>query len=65
MTAVITASAGNHGLAIATAARQLGLKARVHLPATAPDAKRRALARLGAEIVAAPTYDAAEAARRG
>ena len=48
---VTTASAGNHGLAIATAARHLGLKARVHLPETAPDAKRVALARLGAEIV--------------
>ena len=59
---VTTASAGNHGLAIATAARHLGLKARVHLPETAPDAKRVALARLGAEIVTAPTYDAAEAA---
>ena len=59
---IATASAGNHGLAIATAARRLGLKARIHLPETAPDAKRLALARLGAEIVLAPTYDAAEAA---
>lgn len=57
---VVTASAGNHGIAIAWAAAQLHLQARVHLPATAPAAKRQALARLGATIVEAATYDAAE-----
>jgi threonine dehydratase len=61
---VMTVSAGNHGLALATAAAQCGLRARVHLPATAPDAKRLALKQLGAEIVEAPTYDAAEDAAR-
>jgi threonine dehydratase len=61
VTVVTTASAGNHGQAVALAASTLGMRARVHLPATAPDAKRRAIARLGAEIVEAPTYDAAEA----
>ena len=59
---VTTASAGNHGLALATAGRRFGVNVRVHLPATAPDAKRRSLEQLGAEIVAAPTYDAAEVA---
>jgi threonine dehydratase len=59
--AVVTASAGNHGQAVALAASTLGIHARVHLPATAPDAKRRAMARLGAEIIESPTYDAAEA----
>ena len=59
---VTTASAGNHGLALATAGRRFGVKVRVHLPATAPDAKHRSLEQLGAEIVAASTYDAAEAA---
>jgi len=58
---VVTASAGNHGLALATAAAVLGMRVRVHLPATAPEAKRQAIARAGADIVAAPTYDLAEA----
>lgn len=61
---VMTASAGNHGIALATAAAHYGLLARVHLPKTAPDAKREALRRLGAEIVEAATYDDAEAAAR-
>jgi threonine dehydratase len=62
VTSVITASAGNHGLALATAARKFGVSVRVHIPAGAPEAKRSALARLGAEMIDAPTYDAAEAA---
>ena len=57
---VITASAGNHGAALAWAAGTLGLQARVHLPVTAPEAKRQSLRRLGAELVDAPDYDAAE-----
>jgi threonine dehydratase len=60
VTTVVTASAGNHGLAMATAAAELGMKARVHLPATAPRAKQDALRKLGAEIVPAPSYDEAE-----
>jgi threonine dehydratase len=58
---VVTASAGNHGLALATAARRLGFRVRVHLPSTAPAAKTRALAGLGAEAVESRTYDEAEA----
>jgi len=61
-TTVVTASAGNHGLGLATAAGRFGMRARVHLPAAAPEAKRRALARLGATMIDAATYDAAEAA---
>src|SRR6185503_2292103 len=57
---VVTASAGNHGLAMATAAARLGLKVRVHMPSTAPHAKRDALIALGAVLVEAPTYDQAE-----
>jgi len=64
VTAVVTASAGNHGQAVAAVARALGLTARVHLPATAPAAKRDAILRLGAEIVEAPTYDETEARAR-
>jgi threonine dehydratase len=58
--AVMTASAGNHGLGLATAARRLGIRARVHLPRTAPRVKRDRIAELGAELVEADTYDAAE-----
>lgn len=61
VTTVMAASAGNHGLGLATAARQFGLTARIHLPRTAPRAKRDGLARLGADLVEADTYDAAEA----
>jgi threonine dehydratase len=57
---IVTASAGNHGLAIGWAARRLGIRARVHMPISAPTVKRDALLRLGAELVDAPTYDAAE-----
>jgi threonine dehydratase len=58
---VTTASAGNHGLALATAGAAMGVAVRVHLPLSAPEAKRGALKRLGAEIIEAPTYDQAEA----
>jgi threonine dehydratase len=61
VTTVVTASAGNHGLAIATAAARLGLRARVHLPRHAPRAKREALMRAGAELIEQPTYEDAEA----
>jgi threonine dehydratase len=60
-TTVVTASAGNHGLALAWAAREIGLRARVHVPASAPDVKRNGIKRLGAELVDAPSYEAAEA----
>jgi threonine dehydratase len=62
VTAVMAASAGNHGLGLAAAARHFGLIARIHLPRTAPRAKRDGLARLGADLVQAESYDAAEAA---
>jgi threonine dehydratase len=61
---VVTASAGNHGTAMAIAARQFGLRLRVHLPATAPDAKRQGLLSQGAELVESADYDQAEAAAR-
>lgn len=61
---VVTASAGNHGIAVAWAAARLGLQARVYLPATAPAAKRQALAHLGAELLDARSYDDAEGQAR-
>lgn len=57
---VVTASAGNHGQAVAFVARELGLRARVYVPATAPEAKRNSLRRLGAETIETPTYEDAE-----
>jgi threonine dehydratase len=48
---VITASGGNAGLAVALACRELGIRAEIHVPATAPPVKVRALQELGADIV--------------
>lgn len=48
---VITYSSGNHGQAVAYAAKALGVKAVVVMPSNAPDFKRNATAALGAEIV--------------
>lgn len=61
---VVTASAGNHGVAMSIAARDLGLRLRVHVPTTAPDAKKRTLAGHGAELVEQADYDEAERSAR-
>jgi len=63
--AVVTASGGNHGLGVATAARWLGLPATVYVPATVPDIKAARIAAAGAEIVKTGTVyaDAERAAR--
>ncbi len=60
-----TASAGNHGLAVAHAARLHGAEATIFVPATAPEAKRSRIRRLGAVLreVAGGYDDAAVAAR--
>lgn len=58
---VVTASAGNHGRAMACAAERLGLRVVIFTPANAPLAKRAAIRRHGAELHdEAPDYDAAE-----
>jgi threonine dehydratase len=58
-----TASAGNHGMGVALAARLLGARAVVFVPDHAPEGKRRRIARLGAELRLVPGgYDAAHAA---
>jgi threonine dehydratase len=59
-TTVVTASAGNHGQAIALAASKTGFQARVHLPSSAPETKRQGMKRLGTEVVDAGSYDDAE-----
>ena len=57
---VVAASAGNHGLGIAYAARTLGMRARVYVPTTAPAVKRDGIVAMGAEVDATqPDYDAA------
>jgi len=59
---VVTASAGNHGRAMALAARLLGYRATVFVPRDAPRAKVDAIRRHGADLQAdAATYDDAEA----
>lgn len=47
---VVTASGGNHGLAVATAAAALGITAEVYVPATTPAAKLDGLRRVGATV---------------
>jgi threonine dehydratase len=57
---IVTASAGNHGRAMAYAAERLGLKLVVFTPQSAPRAKLDHIARHGADLRPAPTYEDAE-----
>ena len=58
---VITASAGNHGLGVAQAARHFGMAATVLVSALAPENKRAAIAALGADLeVVGDNYEQAE-----
>jgi threonine dehydratase len=60
---VATHSSGNHGAALARAARLRGIRAHVVMPENTPRAKREAVARYGAEITwCAPTLAAREQA---
>ena len=61
---VVTASAGNHGQALAWAGQQLGVRVRAHAPTTAAITKKQAMRDYGAELIEAEDYDAAEAAGR-
>ncbi|NIH86235.1 serine/threonine dehydratase [Amycolatopsis granulosa] len=63
---VVTASGGNHGIAVATAAAILGLPATVFVPATVPASKARRIEAAGARLVrAGERYaDAAAAAHK-
>ena len=60
---VITASSGNHGIGVATAAAARGIPCTVHLPAGASPSKVAAIDRLGATIVTVDDTDTAEAER--
>ncbi|MFN3385204.1 MAG: threonine/serine dehydratase [Candidatus Thermochlorobacter sp.] len=48
---VVSASAGNHGMAVALAAMKLGIPAIIYLPEKTPKVKLERIARLGAKIV--------------
>jgi threonine dehydratase len=58
--AIVTASAGNHGRAMAHAARVLGLRLVVFIAADAPRAKVDAIRACGADLRPCADYDAAE-----
>ena len=60
---IITASAGNHGLGVATAAALLGCSAKIFVPENVASAKKHKLQALGVElIITGKDYDEAEAA---
>lgn len=58
---VIASSTGNHGAAVAWAAKLLGVRARIFLPAGCNPVKRGRIASLGAEIVESGGADLAAA----
>ena len=62
---VVTASAGNHGQAVAWAAREAGIQATIFVPASAPMAKVDAASGYGADVVlGGEGFDDAVAAAR-
>jgi threonine dehydratase len=62
---LVTASAGNHGQAVALSAREVGAKATIFLPNNAPETKKRRIQGFGATInTDCSTYDDAEIAAR-
>jgi threonine dehydratase len=63
---VVTASAGNHGQAVAWAAREAGIPATIYMPVDAPMAKLEATRSYGAEVVLeGEMFDDALAAAQG
>ena len=55
---IVASSAGNHGLGVALSAQLLDLRARIFVPASAPDVKRDGILALGAEVdQTQPHYD--------
>jgi threonine dehydratase len=62
---LVTASAGNHGQAVALAAREVGAKATIFVPSTAPETKKARIHSFGAELnTDSPHYDDAQIAAR-
>jgi threonine dehydratase len=60
MPRLVTASAGNHGQALAYAAWTAGLQLTVYVPDNAPRAKKDTIRRMGAELIGCANYDEAE-----
>jgi threonine dehydratase len=58
---VVASSTGNHGAAVALAAKLLGIRATIFLPANPNPVKRSRIAALGAQIVEEGSLDLAEA----
>lgn len=59
---VVASSAGNHGMGVASAAKTLGIRAKVYVPSTAPQVKKDGIKAMGAELDdSASDYDAAMA----
>jgi len=58
---VVACSTGNHGAAVASAAKQFGIKARIFLPANCNPVKRRRIVTLGAAITESMDSDPASA----
>jgi threonine dehydratase len=59
---VVASSAGNHGMGVASAAKTLGIKAKVWVPRAAPQVKKDGIRAMGAELDdSASDYDAAMA----
>jgi threonine dehydratase len=62
---VVTHSSGNHGAAIAYAARRRGIPGWIVVPRNAPEVKRQAIADFGGEVVTCePTMESRDAAAR-
>jgi threonine dehydratase len=62
---VVASSAGNHGLGVAYAAKQFGVKATIFIPSNAPRVKREGIRALGADVNDdQPDYDSAMVAAR-
>lgn len=60
---LVTASAGNHGQAVALAAREVGARATIYVPNNAPETKKRRIQAFGAAInTDCATYDDAQVA---
>lgn len=61
---IVAASSGNHGRAIAYGARMKGARAVIVMPRTAPEAKKKAIMELGAEVVLCEAPERFEVAER-
>jgi threonine dehydratase len=57
---LVTASAGNHGRALAIAAATIQIPLTVYVPADAPEVKLTAMRRAGARVITCGDYDEAE-----